>query len=91
MASVAEDEGFAPPGSHDMHPGGFGLASLVVEIGEFSDVMNLAVLRPSTNLTRIRKEPFNQLVIVRDTHCWCWFRQNSLFLPSERNSPKACD
>src|SRR5690242_16763039 len=55
-----EDQRLPLPGRHDLQVQVW-FASLLLQIGEFSDVMHLHLTRRSADLTLLRLEPLHQL------------------------------
>jgi hypothetical protein len=61
VAATADDKHLAPPHGHEVHPGGFFGPAGLVEIGKFSDVVNLEAHRQLADLTA-GEEPVDQLI-----------------------------
>ena len=53
MTCLADDQGFAPYGSHPVNPRRLFLTARLVQVREFPDVVNLDVLGAATHLAPV--------------------------------------
>jgi hypothetical protein len=91
VAWAADDQGLASPHGHEVHPGGFGPAAGLVEVGEFADVVHLEAGPRLADLAVPGKESADQLVAPGAGHDWPLVGEDGRADSCERDPAEAGD
>ena len=90
MAGAADHQGLAPPPGHLLRPRGL-RPSRPVQVRESSDVVHRDAVRVLAELTPVRQEPGDQLLVADDARDQDPVGDDRVLLPSQRNTAEPCD